>query len=67
MDSTAGFDGDQMDQLGWMFLDNGMAAVPLRIAKRYACLSVHRLAAAARHDAGIAVGGLDMARRGGVG
>ena len=49
-------------------LDGGMAAGrPPHCQARRACLSVHRLAAASRHDAGFAVGGLDLARRGGVG
>jgi len=52
------FDSDQMDQLSWMF----WTAAWLQDARRRACLPVHRLAAAARHDAGPAVGGLDMAR-----
>ena len=46
------FDSDQMDQLSWMFWTAAWCAR----------LPVHRLAAATRHDAGFAVGGLDLAR-----
>ena len=62
------FDSDQMDQLSWMFWTAAwLAGCPPHCQARRACLPVHRLAAASRHDAGFAVGGLDLARRGGVG
>ena len=60
------FDSDQMDQLSWMFWTAAWLQDARRIANPRALL-VHRLAAAARHDAGFAMGGLDLARRGGVG
>ena len=56
------FDSDQMDQLSWMFWQRRLRRRPPHCQARRACLPVHRLAAAARHDAGFAVGGLDLAR-----
>ena len=56
------FDSDQMDQLSWMFWTRHAAGRPPHCQARCARLPVYRLVAAARHDVGFAVGGLDLAR-----